>query len=170
MFNEKLSKEEYERRMSQLDLSDLAHREKVMERVKELQKSVPNLGIHQFQTEDCIGDHLTECKNCYQCYDGFKLEDCLYNIECNGNKNSGDLNLRVPVEPFTEVGQIAGLYNQLISKLQETVAKTDTIVKNIKDGIITFTKQGILTSMNPGAETPAVVLVPATFRAITQYQ
>lgn len=77
--------------MQQLDLTNSAHRQAVMDRVKKLQESASNLSVHKFQTEDCVGDHLTECKNCYQCYDGFKLEDCLYNIECNGNVASSDL-------------------------------------------------------------------------------
>lgn len=91
MFNEQLSQEEYEKRMAQLDLTDLNHRQLVLDKVKELQGKATNLGIHQFKTEDCIGDHLTECKNCYQCYDAFALEDCLYNIECNGNNNCCDM-------------------------------------------------------------------------------
>lgn len=34
---------------------------------------------------------------------------------------SGDLNLRAPVEPFTEVGRIASRYNQLMESLEVTV-------------------------------------------------
>jgi len=91
MFNEQLSQEEYEKRLQELDLTNLQQRELVLKKVQELQKDSPNLSLHQFQVEDCIGDHLTESKNCYQCYDAFALEDCLYNIECNGNNNSCDL-------------------------------------------------------------------------------
>ncbi len=63
-----------------------------------------------------------------------------------------DFSLRAPVEPFTELGQIAGSYNRVVNALEETTKKTRQIIRDIRDGIITFTKDGILTSMNPGAE------------------
>ena len=66
---------------------------------------------------------------------------------------TGDLSLRVPAEPFTEVGQIATLYNHVMEALQHAVERTEVIVRDIRDGIITFTQDGALTSLNPGAET-----------------
>ncbi|MCB0167239.1 MAG: ammonium transporter [Anaerolineae bacterium] len=65
---------------------------------------------------------------------------------------TGDINLRVPVEPFTEIGQMAGLYNKVLDALQKAVMTTEAIVRDIQDGIITFSKDGLLTSFNPGAE------------------
>lgn len=65
---------------------------------------------------------------------------------------TGDLSLRVPAEPFTEVGQIAALYNRVMEALQHAVERTEVIVRDIRDGIVTFTKDGFLTSLNPGAE------------------
>ncbi|MBI3919201.1 MAG: ammonium transporter [Betaproteobacteria bacterium] len=62
-----------------------------------------------------------------------------------------DLSLRVPVEPFTEVGQIAALYNRVMAALEAAVARADTIVRDIRDGIITFGRDGFITSVNPGA-------------------
>lgn len=52
--------------------------------------------------------------------------------------STGDLSLRVPVEPFTEVGQIADRYNQVIANLEENmVAKSDyvSILDNVSDGL-----------------------------------
>jgi len=52
--------------------------------------------------------------------------------------STGDLTLRVPVEPFTEVGQIADRYNQVISSLEENlVARSDyvSILDNVSDGL-----------------------------------
>ena len=63
-----------------------------------------------------------------------------------------DLSLRVPVEPFTEVGQIAERYNGVMDALQKAVNKTEAIVRDIRDGIITFTQDGLINSFNPGAE------------------
>ncbi len=51
---------------------------------------------------------------------------------------TGDLTLRVPVEPFTEVGQIAARYNQVMSSLEENmIAKSDyvNILDNVSDGL-----------------------------------
>jgi ammonium transporter len=67
---------------------------------------------------------------------------------------TGDLSLRAPVEPFTEVGQIAERYNLVMEALEQAVAKTDAIVKTAMDGIVTFTRGTLLvTSLNPAAET-----------------
>ncbi|MBI4608479.1 MAG: ammonium transporter [Candidatus Rokubacteria bacterium] len=64
-----------------------------------------------------------------------------------------DLSLRAPVEPFTEVGQIAQLYNRVMDALERAVAKTQAIVTTAMDGIITFSKDGLrITSSNPAAE------------------
>ena len=39
---------------------------------------------------------------------------------------TGDMTLRVPVEPFTEVGQIAERYNWVMEALQKEAAKTES--------------------------------------------
>ncbi|MEE8302199.1 MAG: ATP-binding protein, partial [Candidatus Tectomicrobia bacterium] len=64
---------------------------------------------------------------------------------------TGDVSLRVPVEPFTEVGQIAAQYNHVMDAWQKAVARTDSIVRDLRDGIITYTSEGLLTSVNPSA-------------------
>lgn len=65
---------------------------------------------------------------------------------------TADLSLRVPVEPFTEVGQIARRYNEVMEMLERAVARAEGIVRDIQDGIITWARNGALTSINPGAE------------------
>lgn len=65
---------------------------------------------------------------------------------------SGDLSGRLKIEPFTEVGQIARRYNQVMDMLQRAVTRADTIVRDIQDGIITFAANGAITSLNPSAE------------------
>lgn len=67
-------------------------------------------------------------------------------------ERSGDLKQRVPVEPFTEVGQIAAQYNRVMANLNRMVTRTRLIVRDMRDGIITFSDQGLITSANPGAE------------------
>jgi Amt family ammonium transporter len=51
---------------------------------------------------------------------------------------TGDITLRAPEEPFTEAGQIAGMYNSALDKLQEgTVEKREylNILENVSDGL-----------------------------------
>jgi Amt family ammonium transporter len=67
-------------------------------------------------------------------------------------RQSGDLSRRVPVEDFTEVGQVAQAYNKVIEALEVATQRTLSIVRDMRDGIITFTRDGVLTSLNPGAE------------------
>jgi PAS domain S-box-containing protein len=64
-----------------------------------------------------------------------------------------DLSIRVPVEPFTEVGQIAQRYNSVMDALEQAVARTDIIVRSAVDGIITISQPDLrITSLNPAAE------------------
>lgn len=66
---------------------------------------------------------------------------------------TGDLSLRAPVEPFTEVGQIATRYNNVLDALEHAVARTEAIVRTAMDGIVTFSKQTLqIRTLNPAAE------------------
>ncbi len=67
-------------------------------------------------------------------------------------ERSTDLSLRVPVEPFTEVGQIAAQHNRLMDAFEQAVTRSQAIVRDLRDGIVTLTESGLLTSLNPGAE------------------
>ena len=63
---------------------------------------------------------------------------------------TGNLRLRAPVEPFTEVGQIAERYNRVMEALEQAVAKTDTIVRTATDAIVTFSRDSFhIISANP---------------------
>lgn len=67
-------------------------------------------------------------------------------------ERTGQLSVRAPVEPFSEVGQIAAGYNRMMSALERAVEQTRAIVRDMRDGIITFGRDGVLRSVNPGAE------------------
>lgn len=91
MFNEQFSKEEYEARTMSLDLGNAAQRQVITERLQDIRARIPQLAVHQFSSENCIGNHLSECVDCYRCHDSFACEDSLFLIETNGNKNCCDL-------------------------------------------------------------------------------
>jgi len=66
---------------------------------------------------------------------------------------TGDMSLRVPVEPFTEVGQIASRYNMVMNALEEAIHRTEAIVRTAMDGIVTFSKDALnILTINPAAE------------------
>lgn len=66
---------------------------------------------------------------------------------------SGDLQVRAPVEPFTEVGEIATRYNRVLDALERTTARTQGIVQSAQDAIVVFLGQfPIVASINPAGE------------------
>lgn len=79
-----------------------------------------------------------------------ELVDLLGAMEAH--RRSGDLRQRVPEEPFTEVGQVAGAYNRVIAALDEATQQTLAIVRDMRDGVLTFSHDGRVGSLNPGAE------------------
>lgn len=90
-FNEQLSKEEYLHTMSQLRLSTAGDVATIRVRVASLKRKCFLPALDLFRSDDCFGNHLSECSRCVHCYDSFALEDCLYVVEANGNRSSCDL-------------------------------------------------------------------------------
>ena len=75
-------------------------------------------------------------------------------VVLNEQEHTGDLSLRAPIEPFTEVGQIAARYNRVMEALQGAVTRTENIVRSAMDAIVTFSAENFLIlSLNPAAET-----------------
>ncbi|MGB5897478.1 MAG: ammonium transporter [Geitlerinemataceae cyanobacterium] len=95
--------------------------------------------------EEQIGLNISEHQAKTEIYDLFKVMDL--------QAQTQSLSVRVPVEPFTEVGQIAQRYNQVMDALEEAVARTQAIVTTATDAIVTFTQphMKILTA-NPSVE------------------
>ncbi|MFA6024032.1 MAG: hypothetical protein WC777_02340 [Candidatus Gracilibacteria bacterium] len=91
LFNQPLSKEEYVQKIAQFDLSNPDHLAFIQTQVEALKRKTPLPAFHQTMTENCTGDHITESKNCFNCYDIFASEDCLYTVEANANKDCVDL-------------------------------------------------------------------------------
>lgn len=76
-------------------------------------------------------------------------------------RRSGDLTRRVPEEEFTEVGQIAKAYNRVIEALRAATDRSLALVREMRDGLITFQPDGTVVSLNPGAEKLLDVAVDA---------
>lgn len=81
-------------------------------------------------------------------------------------RRSSDFKRRVPVEPFTEVGQIAQLYNQVLERVNEEMSQKDEAFSAYKqsefrngailgaalDSIVTIDRDANILEMNPSAE------------------
>lgn len=78
--------------------------------------------------------------------------------------HSQDITKRAPVEPFTEVGVIAEKYNSVMDRLESTVAKTESIVKSVREAIVTYSRDELeIISINPAG---AALLGIAADRAV----
>ncbi len=76
----------------------------------------------------------------------------LFNV-MNEQQTTGDLSLRVPYEPFTEVGQIALRYNRVMDALETAMGHTEGIIRSAMDGIVTVSRETMnIMSFNPAAE------------------
>lgn len=95
--------------------------------------------------EEKVGLNISEHRAKTEIHDLFEVMDA--------QAKTQNLSLRVPVEPFTEAGQIASRYNQVMDALEEAVTQTEAIVTTATDAILTFSlpQLNILTA-NPSSE------------------
>jgi Amt family ammonium transporter len=92
-----------------------------------------------------LGLNVTEHGATNELYDLF--------ITMDMQSKTGDLSARVPDNPFTEAGQIARRYNAVMDALEESVARTEAIVRTAMDAVLTFTRDTLtITAANPAAE------------------
>lgn len=83
---------------------------------------------------------------------GARTEILDFYMVLDRQQKTGDLTLRVPEEPFTEVGQIASRYNAVMEKLEESVAMNDAIIRTSADAIITVDRDNYrVMTINPAA-------------------
>ncbi|MGM0857140.1 MAG: PAS domain-containing protein, partial [Pseudomonadota bacterium] len=68
------------------------------------------------------------------------------------HEQQGDMRQRIEADPFTEVGEIAAGYNRVAAALESAIGHTRVMLHNLRDGVITWQADGLLTSLNPGAE------------------
>ena len=82
------------------------------------------------------------------------------------HQDHGDFSSEVPVEPFTEVGQIAQKYNQVINQVNAEIIKRDQAINSFQssekrksaildssmDCIISIDRKGNIIEFNPAAE------------------
>lgn len=73
-FNQALSKEEYEKKVAEAK----ADWKGTLERLKQVGKDLPRRNLLLMNCENCLGDHLNNCKNAVYCFDSKDLQDSKY--------------------------------------------------------------------------------------------
>ncbi len=111
IFNQQYRPEDYKKLVGELDQTSPKAQEIIRQKIEELQKTAPRLNLHLVQCEDCVGDSMSQSKNCYQCFEAFACEDCLYNIECNGNTDCVDMTVCFEAEMCSNCVQAPLNYN-----------------------------------------------------------
>ena len=85
--NEQLSSEEYNKRLNEV----VGSYEKLQQAKKDFEiftKKFPVRENNNFKTVDCIGDYLSECKNCKHAFEANGAEDSSYIVFSKGIKDS----------------------------------------------------------------------------------
>ena len=75
--------------------------------------------------------------------------ELLENMEANISRN--ELSARVPVEPFTEIGQIASQYNRIMDWLERSILDSEQILHNLNEGIVKVDSYCFVQKVNPAA-------------------
>lgn len=90
-FNEPLSKEEYQKRLTAYNLKNLKTRKMVFPRFIDLMMKIPRRATHFDQSENCTGEFVMKSKNCFSCFDAHECEDCMYIQDCWRTKDCADM-------------------------------------------------------------------------------
>lgn len=91
LFNEKFSREEYQKKVAQYTPKNIEKWAEALKKAEEIKKSVPHLYSHQLNDEACVGDYIYGSKNCFACFDTHSSEDCMYMADCWRTRDSIDL-------------------------------------------------------------------------------
>lgn len=68
------------------------------------------------------------------------------------HKTLGDTSVRLPEEPFTDLGQIASKYNEVMTSLEQTAERNKAGLISKKIAVINFDSMGIIAGFDVGAE------------------
>lgn len=110
--NKQHSQEEYEEKIKEFDLSKRSRINELRNRFNEIKKNAVHKENNNIKAEDCTGDYIIESKNCHDCYNIFKSENCerVGNIDDAG-KDCRDINYLAESELCYEGTSIAGYKN-----------------------------------------------------------
>ena len=78
IFNERHDEKSYKEELKKYLPLNSKEIKEVIRKLTEAIPKVPTKYYHGYSTENCVGDHMIECKNCFKCFDIEKSEDCRY--------------------------------------------------------------------------------------------
>ena len=90
LFNEKLSKEEYQKRIQEFRLDSYAGLETAKKRWEEFSAQWPKMRHIILNSENCSGESIYNSKNCSDCFTISNCEDCRYVLNSVDTKDSYD--------------------------------------------------------------------------------
>ncbi len=96
ILNERLGKEEYEKRLKELQPLTPEKITMLRERLGALKKNLPHRPSYIFGSEDCTGDMVFGSKNCKSCFDVSGCEDCAHITNTPKGFRSQDVNYTAP--------------------------------------------------------------------------
>jgi len=90
-FNEQLTKEEYEKKIKEINLGNYETLEEYKRRFAELKKKAIHPALHIKNVVNSVGEFLDNCKNCYFVYYFYESENSAYSMGALGSKDSYDV-------------------------------------------------------------------------------
>lgn len=92
IFNEQLTKEEYEKRLAAMHLETwkgLSEAKRIF--AEDMPRRFPVRAFYQIQSEDCVGSMIVECKNLRSCFFATLCEDCTYGVQVDNTFHAADM-------------------------------------------------------------------------------
>jgi hypothetical protein len=77
-FNVALSKEEYQRKLAEFELSVYRSVEILNKEFESFLSKHPHKHVQVYNSQNCIGDYIKNAKNCHQVFHCYDAEDCAY--------------------------------------------------------------------------------------------
>lgn len=110
--NEQLEKEDYLNKVKELNLNTRSGQEAAKQEFISLKELAIHKCDHNLKSEGCSGDYIIESKNCRNCFNIFKSEECyrVANIDDAG-RDSRDMNFTAEMELCYEGTSVAGYRN-----------------------------------------------------------
>lgn len=111
VFNQSYSKEAYVQKMKELRLRNPADIKQHFEAMERLREKHPHIASVQTNTQNCVGDHIINSKNCSWAFATTESEDCCYVFHNDHLKDSMDTDLMAASELIYECTPGYDLYN-----------------------------------------------------------
>lgn len=106
--NKKYSKEEYEKKLKDLELEKIENRKNIWKKFREFSLTQPHKYAQIVNSENCTGDFIINSKNCQNCYDMNDSEDSMHvqlGVAVKSNLDCSNMYVR-PEQCYQTLGTI----------------------------------------------------------------